>query len=144
MRKHSRQGGMTLVEVAAGTVIVATSLLGTAAAVISGASLSQEVGRIRASARAASSVVEEIRAADFAEIKTSFDGAVRDIATAESGLERGTATISVAKLNNGAKKHSIYEITIVITFGDADVTQTQTIVTYASDRVAGSGLSRKR
>jgi type II secretory pathway pseudopilin PulG len=141
MRAQRRQAGFSLVEVAAGAVMIVTSLLGATAAILSGASLSNEVARMRAAARAASSVMEDVRATEFADVISTFDGTTVDVAIGESGLKDGTASISVREIANGSSTHLVYEITIDVTFDGATVGERQTIVTYASDRVAGSALS---
>ena len=140
MRRNRRQSGFSLVELAAGTVMVATALLGATAAIVSSASLTKEVARTRASARAASSIMEEVRATDFAQLVTNFDGRTFDVSGGESGLETGSASVSVTLVDNGSSQHQVYEIIITVSFDGATDGQTQTIVTYASDRVAGSSL----
>jgi type II secretory pathway pseudopilin PulG len=141
MRKCRGQEGFSLVELAASTFLVATSLLGTSAAILSGSALTAEVARMRASARAASSVMEQVRSTDFADLVTDFDGSAIDVNSGESGLENGTAHVTVRQVANGSTQHIVYEITIDVRFDGITDGQSQPIVTYVSDRVAGGSLS---
>jgi len=141
MKRLRRQEGFTLVELAASSFLVATSLLGTSAAILSGSKLASEVARTRASARAASSVMEQVRSTDFADLVTTFDGEAIDVTAGESGLENGTAHVTVELVDNGSTQYPVYQIVIDVRFDGATMDQSRPIVTYVSDRVAGSSLS---
>jgi len=132
---------MSLLELSAASIVVAVSLLGTTAAVISGATLSREVTKMRAATRAATTIMEEVRATDFAEIVSTFDGRTLTVGDHESGIDDGTATISIVQVDNGSTTHILYEVTVNVTFEGAAGDQTYPIVTYVSDRVAGNSLS---
>lgn len=141
MRKSRSQRGMSLLELSAASIVVAVSLLGTTAAVISGATLSSEVTRMRAATRAATTIMEEVRSTDFAEIVTNFDRTTVAVGGHETGIDDGTATISVVQVDNGSTTQILYEVTVNVTFEGSGGTQSYPIVTYVSDRVAGNSMS---
>lgn len=141
MRKNRTQRGMSLLEMSAASIVVAVSLLGTTAAVVTGASLSAEVTRLRAASRAATSIMEEVRSTDFADLVDTYHGKTVQVCDAESGIDDGTATVTVVQVDNGSLSHRIYEVTVTISFEGAGGAETYPIVTYVSDRVAGSSLA---
>ena len=140
MKRNRTQRGMSLVELSAASVVVAVSLLGTTAAVLAGASLSKEVTRMRAASRAATTIMEEVRATDFAQVVSTYDGTTVAVGDHESGIDDGTARIDVVQVDNGSTTQLLYEVTVTVTFEGAAGNQSFPIVTYVSDRVAGGSL----
>jgi type II secretory pathway pseudopilin PulG len=141
MRKRRGQEGFSLIELAACLVLVVTSLLGTTVAILSGSTLSSEVARMRASARAASSVMEQVRSTDFVDLVTTFDGSEIEVTSGESGLENGTAHVTVRQVDNGSTQYIVYEVAVDVRFDGVTNAESHPIVTYVSDRVAGGLLS---
>jgi prepilin-type N-terminal cleavage/methylation domain-containing protein len=141
MRKNQSQRGMSLLEMSAASIAVAVALLGTTAAVISGASLSAEVTRMRAATRAASAIMEDVRATDFALLVDTWNENTVTVGAHETGMDDGTATLSVVQVDNGSTTQILYQVTVTVSFEGAGGAQTYPIVTYVSDRVAGNSLS---
>lgn len=141
MKRMRTQSGLSLLEMMTASVVVAVSLLGTTAAVISGATLSQEVTRMHAAQRAATTVMEDVRGTDFAQLVDTFDETKHTICGEEYGIDDAVATVSVTQVDNGSTSQLVYEVTITVSFEGAAGGQTFPIVTYVADRVAGSSLS---
>lgn len=141
MKRMRKQSGLSLLELMTASVVVAVSLLGTTAAVISGASLSDEVTRMRAAQRAATSVMEDVRATDFAQLVDTYDGSRLSVSDHEHGIDDAVASVSVQQVANGSTSQLVYEVTVDVSFESATGNRSYPIVTYVSDRVAGNSMN---
>jgi len=135
MRKRRKERGMSLVEVAASGVAVAVSLIGASASVISSVQLNQGTNRVRDSARAAESLIEEVRNADFDDLVTDYSGTIHHVVG-------GDATISVTDVtSNNLTQWKVYRVQIDVTYHETVADGTLTFVSFITDRDQGSSLA---
>ena len=141
MRTRRTQGGMSLVELAAGMAVVAIALLGVVAALSSGVGLANTTAESRAAQRVAASLLEEVRATDFDALVATHHGATRDLA--EFGLidADGSADIVVRPVTNGSAAWTVHEVRILVRWARSGTPRAIEVVTYVGDRVRGSGIA---
>ena len=140
MRRPRGRGGFSLVGTLAGAAFVVISLLGATAAILSGSALAADVATLQAASRAATSVMEDVRAVDFADLVDEFNGKTFQLEPV-GGLDSAVASVSTTLLNNGSTSQLVYEVSVTVTFEGPAGSQSFPFVTYVSDRVAGNSLS---
>ena len=143
MKRARKQSGMSLVELGASTIVVAVSLVGTVAAVVSGAAVSEQTVQTRAAARASSTVMEQIRAIDFAELVDRYDGKTLDLRDFDGSVENGSVSISVTEEDTG-NAEQVYKVVMTVTFQGSTKGEALRIVTYVANRTEGGSLQRSR
>mgnify|MGYP001359262015 CR=1 FL=1 len=140
MKRAKSVRGMSLVEVAAAAVVVAVSLLGTTAAIVSGAALTSKTRYARAAARAGAAILEDVRATDFADVQTHFAGKRFTIDDDETGAGSGYADVTVRQVDNGSTTFQVYEVTVFVHFPALTDREIGPVVTWVCNRVDGSAL----
>ena len=141
MTMNRRQAGFSLTALGVATAVVAAALLGVTLVTVVAASFSRDAARLRSAARAVSTVMEDVRATDLADVVATFDGHVLDITSTPSDPDYGTVEVTVRQVPNGSAAHRVYEVTLDVQFDGADRGFVQPIVAYVSDRRAGSALA---
>ncbi len=140
---RSRRGsrGFSLIELAVTITMVAVSLLGATAAVVSGASLVDQTSRLRAASRSASGIMEQIRATPFEDLPTTWHDTQHQIDGLAAAGGAGVASVNVREIDNGSVRWRLYEVTVNVRFAGASGDQIMPIITYVSDRTEGGSLS---
>jgi hypothetical protein len=141
VRRNPRQAGFSLVSLAVSTAVIAVALMGTTMAVATGANLTKQTTRRHVAARAVSSVMEEVRATDFADLVANFDKTSHEVAYLQDSGSRATANVTVENVDNGSAKWDVYRVAVVVRFESAGGLTEFPVVTYVSDRTEGSQLS---
>ncbi len=143
MRRSSArsQSGLGLLEIMISTVIVVVVLIGTVAAILSGAQLSRETARMHAATRAMNTVMEEVRSVDATELISVYHG--RRVKFSDVGISQvdGTVDISVKELGSVSDDSVLFEVEIGLTYDGATRDEHRTIVTQITTRVEGTALA---
>ncbi len=141
MKRNRRSRGLTLIEFAASTAMVSVALVGTAAAVASGAELSRTTAETRGATRASTTLMEQVRAIPVDQIVARFNDSTVSCSTLGASDSKSESTVRVVQVANGSTRWPVYEVTITTSWAGMLGDQDATFVTYVSDRTAGTALS---
>jgi Tfp pilus assembly protein PilV len=144
MTRRRRSGGFTLVEVAVAVFMAGIALTATAGAVTSGARLTRSSTEIRASSRSACALMEEIRAAKYADAFATYDNTTHTIDSVASGESTGTCVVRIYPINTGSVKWTAQWVDISATWKGANGTRSERFVSLISDRAEGSTLDTSK
>lgn len=140
MRHARRQKGTSLTEVAISLAILATTMLGTVAALVSGSALAHTTSETRAAQRAATSIFEEIRATPVDELVATYDDTTRHVVSLD-GKEDGRVLVRVDRIDDGLTGWAVYEVAVIVRWDRSGTPRDIELRTLVSDRVKGSGLA---
>lgn len=144
MRQRRRSGGFTMVEVAVAVFMAGIALTATAGAVTSGAKLTRSSTEIRASARSACSLMEQIRSAKYADAFTTYNNQTYDLSALGTGDSGGTCVVRLYPIDTGSTKWTAQWVDITATWKGNNGTRTERFVSLISDRAEGSTLSMSK
>jgi len=144
MMRRRRSGGFTLVEVAVAVFMAGIALTATAGAVTSGTKLTRSATEMRAGARSACSLMEEIRAAKYADAFSTFDSKTYAISALGTGDSTGTCLVRLYPIATGSTKWTAQWVDITATWNGANGTRTERFVSLISDRAEGSTMDTSK
>jgi type II secretory pathway pseudopilin PulG len=144
MTRRRSSGGFTLVEVAVAVFMAGIALTATAGAVTSGARLSRSSTEIRAGSRSSGSLIEEIRAAKYADAFTTYNNTTYPLSALGLGGSDGTCVVRLYPIDTGSTKWTAQWVDITATWKGANGTRQERFVSLITDRAEGSTLDTSK
>lgn len=126
--------GTTLVETATALVVMAVGILGALTTVLAGSQLGRTTTESRAALQASVLLIDEVRAAPFADLVTTYDGSVRDLDTLVEGAPDGQARISVEEFVTGNTHWPVYRVVVTVEIHGVNGVRTVEMVTLVAER----------
>jgi type II secretory pathway pseudopilin PulG len=144
MMRRRRSGGFTLVEVAVAVFMAGIALTATAGAVTSGSRLARSSTEIRASARSACSLMEEIRATKYADAYATYNNQTYPLSALGTGDSTGSCLVRLYPIDTGSTKWTAQWVDITATWTGNNGTRQERFVSLISDRAEGSTLDTSK
>jgi Tfp pilus assembly protein PilV len=142
-RRRRADRGLSLVEVAAAGVVISVGLVGTAAALLPAADLTQNAAETRAVTRLAGGLLEEVRATRFDLIDDTYTDLRRrisGIAGIDGATRPATAIFEVTDEPTGSARWEVRRVTVTIRWRGPRGLNTVTAGTLVCDRNADADV----